>query len=56
MPRSAEHLQDRAGAGLDYDSTLSYADCADCSCGICYECPVFTLIASMCFGTFANDR
>ncbi len=30
-------------AGLNYDSTLSYADHAGFRCGICYEFPVFDL-------------
>ena len=30
-------------AGLDYDSTLSYADHVGFRCGICYEFPVFDL-------------
>lgn len=30
-------------AGLDYDSTLSYADRAGFRCGVCYEFPVFNL-------------
>ncbi len=30
-------------AGLDYDSTLSYADHAGFRCGICYEFPVYDL-------------
>jgi peptidoglycan/xylan/chitin deacetylase (PgdA/CDA1 family) len=30
-----------ADAGLDYDSTLSYADCIGFRCGTCYEFPVF---------------
>jgi len=30
-------------AGLDYDSTLSYADHAGFRCGVCYEYPVFDL-------------
>ncbi len=30
-------------AGLDYDSTLSYADHAGFRCGVCYEYPVFNL-------------
>jgi len=32
-----------AEAGLDYDSTLSYADCAGFRCGTCHEFPVFDL-------------
>ncbi len=32
-----------AEAGLNYDSTLSYADHAGFRCGICYEFPVFDL-------------
>ena len=31
-------------AGLDYDSTLSYADVAGFRCGICYEYPTFNLV------------
>ncbi|GIV04873.1 MAG: hypothetical protein KatS3mg016_0448 [Fimbriimonadales bacterium] len=30
-------------AGLDYDSTLAYADCVGFRCGVCYEYPVFNL-------------
>lgn len=30
-------------AGLDYDSSLSYADCAGFRCGTCHEFPVFDL-------------
>lgn len=30
-------------AGLNYDSTLSYADYAGFRCGVCYEFPVFDL-------------
>jgi len=30
-------------AGLQYDSTLSYADCSGFRCGICYEYPVYNL-------------
>lgn len=30
-------------AGLQYDSTLSYADLAGFRCGVCYEFPVFNL-------------
>ncbi|MCX7992388.1 MAG: polysaccharide deacetylase family protein [Fimbriimonadales bacterium] len=30
-------------AGLDYDSTLSFADHAGFRCGMCYEYPVFNL-------------
>ena len=30
-------------AGLNYDSTLSYADCAGFRCGTCHEFPVFDL-------------
>jgi peptidoglycan/xylan/chitin deacetylase (PgdA/CDA1 family) len=33
-----------AEAGLDYDSTLSYADHAGFRCGICYEYPVYDLM------------
>lgn len=32
-----------ADVGLDYDSTLTYADRAGFRCGICYEYPVFDL-------------
>ena len=32
-----------AEAGLDYDSTLSYADHAGFRCGVCYEFPVYDL-------------
>jgi hypothetical protein len=32
-----------ADAGLDYDSTLTYADHAGFRCGTCYEYPVFNL-------------
>ena len=32
-----------AKAGLNYDSTLSYADCAGFRCGTCHEFPVFDL-------------
>jgi peptidoglycan/xylan/chitin deacetylase (PgdA/CDA1 family) len=32
-----------AEAGLDYDSTLSYADQAGFRCGVCYEFPVYDL-------------
>lgn len=32
-----------AEAGLNYDSTLSYADHAGFRCGVCYEYPVFDL-------------
>lgn len=32
-----------AEAGLNYDSTLSYADCAGFRCGTCHEFPVFDL-------------
>lgn len=32
-----------AEAGLTYDSTLSYADCAGFRCGTCHEFPVFDL-------------
>jgi len=32
-----------AKAGIDYDSTLTYADHAGFRCGICYEYPVFNL-------------
>ncbi len=35
--------QNWANAGLDYDSTLSYADYAGFRCGICYEFPVYDL-------------
>jgi peptidoglycan/xylan/chitin deacetylase (PgdA/CDA1 family) len=31
-------------AGLDYDSTLTYADCIGFRCGTCYEFPVFDLL------------
>ena len=31
-------------AGLNYDSTLSYADQAGFRCGVCYEYPVYDLI------------
>ncbi|QCS49048.1 hypothetical protein FEK30_06145 [Picosynechococcus sp. PCC 11901] len=31
-------------AGLDYDTTLSYADIAGFRCGTCYEYPTFNLI------------
>lgn len=30
-------------AGLDYDSTLSFADCAGFRCGICYEYPAYDI-------------
>ena len=33
-------------AGLDYDSTLSFASRAGFRCGVCYEYPVFNLITS----------
>lgn len=32
-----------AEAGIDYDSTLSYADHAGFRCGVCYEFPVYDL-------------
>lgn len=32
-----------AEAGLDYDTTLSYADCAGFRCGTCYEFPVYDI-------------
>lgn len=32
-----------AEAGLNYDSTLSYADCTGFRCGTCHEFPVFDL-------------
>lgn len=32
-----------AEAGLSYDSTLTYADCAGFRCGTCHEFPVFDL-------------
>jgi len=32
-----------ADAGLNYDSTLSFADHAGFRCGICYEYPVYDL-------------
>lgn len=32
-------------ANLDYDSTLSYADAAGFRCGVCYEFPVFNILA-----------
>ncbi len=32
-----------AVAGLDYDSTLGYADWVGFRCGVCYEYPVFSL-------------
>jgi len=31
-------------AGIDYDSTLSYADHAGFRCGICYEYPVYDIL------------
>jgi hypothetical protein len=33
-----------ADAGLDYDSTLTFADHVGFRCGICYEYPVFNLL------------
>ncbi|MGZ4348164.1 MAG: polysaccharide deacetylase family protein [Gaiellaceae bacterium] len=33
-------------AGLDYDSTLSFASRAGFRCGVCYEYPVFNLLTS----------
>lgn len=36
--------QNWAVAGLNYDSTLAYADHAGFRCGICYEYPVYDLI------------
>ncbi|WP_148449314.1 polysaccharide deacetylase family protein [Paenibacillus tuaregi] len=41
-PDTWQHWED---AGLHYDSTLSYADSAGFRCGVCYEFPVFNLIA-----------
>ncbi len=32
-----------AEAGLNYDSTMSYADHAGFRCGVCYEFPVYDL-------------
>ncbi|AZN43305.1 polysaccharide deacetylase family protein [Paenibacillus albus] len=32
-------------AGLDYDSTLGYADSPGFRCGVCYEYPVFNLLS-----------
>ena len=36
-------LQNWEDAGLDYDSTLSFADVAGFRCGVCYEFPAFNL-------------
>ena len=40
-PTSWQNWED---AGLDYDSTLSYADCVGFRCGICYEFSIFNLL------------
>ncbi|MDA8173778.1 MAG: polysaccharide deacetylase family protein [Nitrospiraceae bacterium] len=32
------------GAGVDYDSTLSFANSAGFRCGVCYEFPVFNIL------------
>ena len=36
-------FQNWANAGLDYDTTLSFADVAGFRCGVCYEFPTFNL-------------
>jgi peptidoglycan/xylan/chitin deacetylase (PgdA/CDA1 family) len=36
--------QNWAAAGLDYDSTMGYADRIGFRCGICYEFPVFDVV------------
>ncbi|ANS76604.1 hypothetical protein AWM70_20155 [Paenibacillus yonginensis] len=41
--RAPDTWQHWEAAGLDYDSTLSYADQAGFRCGTCYEYPVFNL-------------
>lgn len=41
--RAPETWQYWEDAGLQYDSTLSYADLAGFRCGVCYEFPVFNL-------------
>ncbi|MGQ9645229.1 MAG: polysaccharide deacetylase family protein [Thermodesulfobacteriota bacterium] len=40
-PITFKNLDD---AGLDYDTTLSFADRAGFRCGICYEYPVFNVV------------
>jgi peptidoglycan/xylan/chitin deacetylase (PgdA/CDA1 family) len=40
-PITFKNLND---AGLDYDTTLSFADHAGFRCGICYEYPVFNVV------------
>jgi hypothetical protein len=39
-PNTWQHWED---AGLDYDSTLSFADHPGFRCGVCYDYPVFNL-------------
>jgi len=39
-PETACHLE---AAGIDYDSTLGYADAAGFRCGVCYEFPMYDL-------------
>jgi peptidoglycan/xylan/chitin deacetylase (PgdA/CDA1 family) len=41
--RTPDSFQNWEDAGLDYDSTLSFADIAGFRCGVCYEFPVFNL-------------
>jgi hypothetical protein len=38
-------FQNWDAAGLDYDSTMTYADCIGFRCGTCYEFPVFDVLS-----------
>jgi peptidoglycan/xylan/chitin deacetylase (PgdA/CDA1 family) len=44
-PTTSDNLE---FAGLDYDTTLSYADAAGFRCGVCYEFPLFNILARQC--------
>lgn len=41
MPTTLQNVSD---AGLDYDTTLSFADTPGFRCGVCYEFPVFNVL------------
>ena len=41
---NAGNLSNVSDAGLDYDTTVSFADTPGFHCGVCYEFPVFNVL------------